>query len=149
MTERVVLDVAILGQVALGYSPFIDRNRSVSATRLTVFPLRPDAVLDVAQLLHAVGDVWPATGGRVSLNVVSESLLQDLLLAEPSANLMVEGPAFMASDPANIGSLKRLSAAGNTLLIKGRPVQELPREALPCFKYSIVDLSEERRIGEG
>ena len=143
-----MLDVAILGQVALGYSPFIDRNRTVSATRLTVFPLRPDATLDVAQLLHAVGDVWPASGGRVSLNVVSESLLQDLLGAQPSANLMVEVPAFMASDPANIGALKRLAAAGNTLLIKGRPVQELPREALPCFKYSIVDLSEERRIGD-
>ena len=84
-----MLDVAILGQVALGYSPFIDRNRSVSATRLTVFPLRPDSVLDVAQLLHAVGDVWPASGGRVSLNVVSESLLQDLLRAQPSSNLMV------------------------------------------------------------
>ena len=79
-----MLDMAILGQVALGYSPFIDRNRSVSATRLTIFPLRPDAVLDVAQLLHAVGDVWPASGGRVSLNIVSESLLQDLLLAQPS-----------------------------------------------------------------
>src|SRR5690349_24648783 len=109
-----VLDVAILGQVALGYSPFIDRNRSVSATRLTVFPLRPDAVLDVAQLLHAVGDVWPASGGRVSLNVVSQSLLQDLLRAQPSANLMVELPAFMASDPANVESLQRLAAAGTT-----------------------------------
>ena len=76
-----MLDVAILGQVALGYSPFIDRNRSVSATRLSVFPLRPDASLDVAQLLHAVGDVWPASGGNVSLNVVSESLLHDLLQA--------------------------------------------------------------------
>jgi len=144
-----VLDVAILGQVALGYSPFIDRNRSVSATRLTVFPLRPDSVLDVAQLLHAVGDVWPASGGRVSLNVVSESLLQDLLRAQPSPNLMVELPAFMASDPANIESLQRLSAAGTTLLIKGRPVQELPRAVLPCFKYSIIDLADDRRIGEG
>jgi len=143
-----VLDVAILGQVALGYSPFIDRNRSVSATRLTVFPLRPDAVLDVAQLLHAVGDVWPASGGRVSLNVVSESLLQDLLRAQPSANLMVELPAFMASDPANVESLQRLAAAGTTLLIKGRPTQELPRAVLPCFKYSIVDLADDRRIGE-
>ena len=45
-------DANILGQVALGYSPFIDRNRAVSATRLTVFPLRPDAKLDVGQLLH-------------------------------------------------------------------------------------------------
>jgi EAL and modified HD-GYP domain-containing signal transduction protein len=143
-----VFDVAILGQVALGYSPFIDRNRSVSATRLTVFPLRPDAVLDVAQLLHAVGDVWPASGARVSLNVVSESLLQDLLRAQPSANLMVELPAFMASDPANVESLQRLAAAGTTLLIKGRPTQELPRAVLPCFKYSIVDLADDRRIGE-
>ena len=143
-----MLDVAILGQVALGYSPFIDRNRSVSATRLTVFPLRPDSVLDVAQLLHAVGDVWPASGGRVSLNVVSESLLQDLLRAQPSSNLMVELPAFMASDPANVESLQRLHAAGTTLLIKGRPLQELPRAVLPCFKYSIIDLADDRRIGE-
>ena len=78
-----MLDVAILGQVALGYSPFIDRNRAVAATRLSIFPLRPDATLDVAQLLHAVGDVWPASGGNVSLNIVSESLLHDLIQAQP------------------------------------------------------------------
>ncbi|HEY4958786.1 MAG TPA: HDOD domain-containing protein [Caldimonas sp.] len=142
-----MLDVAILGQVALGYSPFIDRNRTVAATRLSVFPLRPDSTLDVAQLLHAVGDVWPASGGNVSLNVVSESLLHDLLQASPSANLMVEVPNFMASDPANVESLKRLHGAGNTLLLKGRPNAELPREVLPCFKYSIIDLADERRIG--
>ena len=41
-----MLDVAILGQVAFGYSPFIDKNRSVSATRLTVFPLKPDMAVD-------------------------------------------------------------------------------------------------------
>ena len=142
-----MLDVAILGQVALGYSPFIDRNRTVAATRLSVLPLRSDAVLDVAQLLHAVGDVWPASGGNVSLNVVSESLLHDLLQASPSANLMVEVPNFMASDPANVGALKRLHGAGNTLLLKGRPNAELPREVLPCFKYSIIDLADERRVG--
>jgi c-di-GMP phosphodiesterase len=142
-----LLDVAILGQVALGYSPFIDRNRTVAATRLSVLPLRSDAVLDVAQLLHAVGDVWPASGGTVSLNVVSESLLHDLLRASPSANLMVEVPNFMASDPANVEALKRLHGAGNTLLLKGRPNAELPREVLPCFKYSIIDLADERRIG--
>ena len=102
-------DPTILGQVALGYSPFIDRKRAVTATRLTVFPLRPDAVLDVGQLLHEVGNVWPATGARVSLNLVSESLLQELLLALPSANLMVEVPAFMAADPANVDEIGRAS----------------------------------------
>jgi EAL and modified HD-GYP domain-containing signal transduction protein len=143
-----LLDVAILGQVALGYSPFIDRNRTVAATRLSVVPLRPDAALDVAQLLHAVGDVWPASGGSVSLNVVSESLLHDLLQASPSTNLMVEVPNFMASDPASTDDLVRLHGNGNTLLLKGRPNAPLPREVLPCFKYSIIDLADDRRITE-
>jgi c-di-GMP phosphodiesterase len=56
-------------------------------------------------------------------------------------------PNFMASDPANVEALKRLHGAGNTLLLKGRPNAELPREILPCFKYSIIDLADERRIG--
>ena len=142
-------DPSILGQIALGYSPFIDRNRAVTATRLTVMPLRPDAALDVAQLLHEVGNVWPASGGRVSLNVVSESLLQDLLGAQPSANLMVEIPSFMAADPANSASIVALHSSGSTLLLKGRPLKELPREVLPCFKYSIIDLADDRRLGEG
>jgi c-di-GMP phosphodiesterase len=141
-------DPNILGQIALGYSPFIDRKRSVSATRLTVFPLRPDAVLDVGQLLHEVGNVWPATGARVSLNVASEGLLQDLLRAAPSANLMVEVPAFMAADAENVQALCALHANGSTLLLKGRPLKELPRAVLPCFKYSIIDLADDRRIGE-
>ena len=141
-------DATILGQVALGYSPFIDRNRAVTATRLTVFPLRPDAVLDVGQLLHEVGNVWPASGARVSLNVVSESLLQELLLARPSANLMVEVPAFMAADPANVDALIALHANGSTLLLKGRPLKELPRQVLPCFKYSMIDLADDRRTGD-
>jgi EAL and modified HD-GYP domain-containing signal transduction protein len=143
-----VSEPSILGQIALGYSPFIDRNRAVTATRLTVMPLRPDAVLDVAQLLHEVGNVWPASGGRVSMNVVSESLLQDLIGAQPSANLMVEIPAFMATDPVNSAAIVALHANGSTLLLKGRPLQELPREILPCFKYSIIDLADERRVGE-
>ena len=41
-------DDDILARVALGYSAFIDRSRSVTATRLTVFALRPDAALDAA-----------------------------------------------------------------------------------------------------
>jgi hypothetical protein len=119
-----VNDNTILGQVALGYSPFIDRTRAVTATRLTVFPLHPEATPDVAQLLHAVGGVWPASGGRASLNVLSESLLHDLMNAAPSPNLMVEVPAFMAVDPANIIPLQNLHAAGTVLLIKGRPLRE-------------------------
>lgn len=135
----------ILAQVVLGYSPMIDRERAVKATRLTVFPVRPDVPLNAADLLETLIDVWPESGGKVSLNVVSESLLRDLMMAQPSANLMLEIPAFMACDPTHSEAITALYARGNTLLIKGRPRTELPREVLPCFKHSIIDLSDERR----
>ena len=141
-------DNPILAQVVLGYSPMIDRERSVSATRLTVFPVRPDAPLDAGDLLAAVAEVWPEAGGKVSLNIVSETLLTDLIRAAPSANLMLEVPAFMACDVAHSQAILALYGRGNTLLLKGRPRAELPREVLPCFKHAIIDLADERR-GEG
>jgi EAL and modified HD-GYP domain-containing signal transduction protein len=143
-----VFDIQILGQVALSYSSFIDAKRNVAATRLTVMPLKADAQPDAGQLLHAVGGVWPAKGGRVSLNVLSESLLRDLLQAKPLPNVMLEVPAFMVEVPANAEAIRGLHAKGNTLLVKGRPVHELPRELLPCFRYSIVDLAHDRRLSE-
>jgi c-di-GMP phosphodiesterase len=135
----------ILAQVVLGYSPMIDRERAVSATRLTVFPARTDAPLDAGALLAALAEVWPEAGGKVSLSVVSETLLHDLLHTAPSANVMLEVPAFMACDAANSPAILALYGRGNTLLIKGRPRTELPREVLPCFKHSIIDLADERR----
>jgi len=141
-------EAQILGQVALCYSPFIDRNRSVTATRLTVIPLKPDAAIDARALLDVLAGVWPQDGGTVSLNVLSERLLLDLLTTPPSANLMLEVPSFMAGEAAHAPALQALHANGNVLLLKGRPAEQLPREVLPCFKYSIIDLSEDRRIGE-
>ena len=162
-------DHPILGHVVLGYSPMIDRHRSVFATRLTVFPERPDAAVDATALLAALAEVWPdegvkltltlrpldasggkpqadaPTGPRASLNLAGEALLQGVMAAAPGAQLMIEVPAFMAGDPAHAAALRELHAAGRTLLIKGRPLAELPRELLPCFSHSIIDISEERR----
>ncbi len=137
----------VLGQVVLGYSPMVDRHRAITAARLTVFPSRPDAKPDASALLEAVAEVWPADGGRVSLNVASETALQDLVRFKPAPNVMVEIPAFMACDVANTEALRAMHAHGSTLLIKGRPLQPLPREVLPCFAYSIIDLADERRDG--
>ena len=138
-------DHPILAQVVLGYSPMIDRERAVTATRLTVFPARPDLAPDAGALLAAVGEVWPEGSGKVSLNISSESLLHELMLAKPDANIMVEVPAFMAADIAHSQAIAGLYARGNTLLLKGRPRSELPRDVLPCFKHSIIDLDDERR----
>ena len=104
------------------------------ATRLTVFPLRPDAPLDAGALLEAVADVWPEGGGKVSLNVVSETLLHDLLRRAPSSQPDGRGARLHGRRPgATPPRSRRCTQGGNTLLIKGRPLRELPREVLPCF----------------
>src|SRR6185436_1212035 len=42
--------------------------------------------------------------------------------------------------------LCELAARGNSLLLKGRPMRQLPREVLPCFKWSLIDYADDRRL---
>ena len=56
----------------------------------------------------------------------------------------------MAGDPAQRDALLALHAAGNVLLLKGRPAEELPREVLPCFKlFDRRPGRDDRRVLEG
>jgi c-di-GMP phosphodiesterase len=166
----------VLGQVALGYSPMIDRQRAVVATRLTVFPERPDATPNPDALLAALLEVWPAPaeatelkltlrpldpvavsqrqsgakapgpgGHPVSLNIAGEPLLRALMDANPPPHLMIEVPAFMATDAAHSGVLQALREAGSVLLIKGRPLAPVAPEVLACFSHSIVEAGDDRR----
>ena len=137
--------VNVLGQVIMGFSPVIDPRQGVIATRLTVVPVHTDAMVDAGALLDALSEVWPEGGSAVSLNVASEDLLGDLLRARPSSNVMIEVPAFVAADPVNADALRSLWERGNALLLKGRPLRELPRTLLPCFRWSIIDTDEDRR----
>lgn len=140
------LDAAILGQVALGYSPVIDEKRGIMATRLTMFPVRPDVPLDVNELLALVESIWPHHDRQVVLNIASETLLTELIHAEPSRNCLIEIPSFLAADPAHVPAFLKLHQQGTQLLLKGRPPSALPPEILPCFRYAVVDLSDERRL---
>ena len=170
----------VLGQVALGYSPMIDRQRGVVATRITVFPERPDAEVDAQALLAALLQVWPAPadagelkltlrpldpaavsqragtaaaatpqGGAhpVSINIAGEALLHAVLQARPAPHLMIEVPAFMATDPGHAAVLQGLRDAGSVLLIKGRPLVPVAPEVLACFSHSIVECGDDRRNG--
>ena len=141
------MNYQILGAVALGYTPLIDRQRMVTATRLTVMPLRPDAKLEAPELLAAVAEVWPSGGGAVILNVLSEDLLEGLLRTEPSANVMIEVPAFMATDAAHGELLLALKKRGIPLLLKGSPSAALSNDIKACFKYVVLDLDDESRGG--
>ncbi len=162
----------VLGQLALGYCPMVGRDGTVVATRLSVFPAAPDAVPDPKALLEALQPVWPAdqapsaaaaaapprplerpsgtregTVGRapVVLNIAGEAALEAMMRAAPGPQVMLEIPAFMATDPARQDTLRALRDAGTPLLIKGRPLQTLTPEVLACFSHSIVDVEDERR----
>jgi EAL and modified HD-GYP domain-containing signal transduction protein len=162
-------DHPVLGQVALGYSPMIDRQRTVIATRLTIFPERPDAAPDAQALLRALDEVWPAAsdgktlgprpldprpgnGGAVvardaplSMNIAGETLLQDVIGIGAGSHRMIEVPAFMAGDKAHTDALKRAHASGAVMIIKGRPLAPLAVDVLGCFAHSIVELRDDRR----
>jgi c-di-GMP phosphodiesterase len=162
-------EIPALGQLTIGYCPMIDRQRSVVAVRLTVFPERADAPPDPAPLLQALSEVFPPPDGTLALtlrelenapagaqapagggtpvllNITSEKMLDAVLAAPPALHVMLEVPAFMVADPARSSVLRSLRAAGHVLAIKGRPVSELPRDLLPCFRHAIVDLADDRR----
>jgi len=111
-----------------------------------VVPLRVGVTPDADALLRTIGEVWPEQGGPVVLNVSSELLLAELMRARPQRNVMVEIPWFVAAEPANAGVLCELAARGTPLLLKGRPARELPREVLHCFKWSLIDYADDRRL---
>ncbi len=169
-----MFDHPVLGQLVLGYSPVIDRQRAVVATRLTLFPARPDARVDVDALMQLLQQVWPAPVAQgelrltlrplqprepgvragsapasaftpVSLNLAGEALLDAVMKAAPVPHLMIEVPAFMATEPAHAQALQALRAAGAVLLIKGRPLAPVSPEVLACFSHALVDSTEDRR----
>ena len=142
------MDNDVLRNIALSYSPMVGRNRAVLSTRLTVSAVRATRTPLADELLAAIADVWPEGGTRVSLNITSETLLNDLLRARPMSSVMLEVPSFIACDPVNTEVIAQLHANGNTLLLQGRPPSLLPRRILPCFKYSIIELADDRRATE-
>lgn len=139
------MNYSVLGAVALGFAPLIDRQRMVTATRLTLMPLRPDARLDSVEVLAAVAEIWPAGSGQVILNVLNEPLLQELLQSQAPAHVWLEVPSFMSSDPALAETLQALKNAGTHLVLKGLPSQALAPELSACFKHALLDLDEHSR----
>ncbi len=134
---------AILGSVALGYAPLFDAQRQITATRLTLIPLRPDAQLDPAELLAAISETWPAGGPQPVLSVLNEALLDALLAAELNSGSGLEIPAFMATESrqeALLAARKR----GMQLLLKGRLLSPLTPALMAAFKQSLVELDDER-----
>ena len=139
----------ILSQLALGYSPIIDRQRGVLGYRLTVCPSLPDAALDPLALLGELATVWPAletppgnvalAPGTVALNVVGEAFLRAMVDAQPAAPFAVEVPAFMLAEADFAAAVQRAHAAGVVLWIKGSAPGDLPADLQSCFRVAMFE----------
>ncbi|WP_119155586.1 EAL and HDOD domain-containing protein [Caldimonas tepidiphila] len=142
------MNLDLLGLIALSHAPVVDRQRAVTATRLTVSVLRHGHAPAPELLLQMVEEVWPAGGLPVSLNILNEALLAAVLEARLPASVMVELPSFMACDPAYTERIRLLYARGVPLLLHGLPQAALPPGLLGCFRYSVIELAHDRRIDE-
>lgn len=146
--NEIPMDPGLLGQIALGHAPVLDRQRTVIATRLTVSVLRPGSTPHPGLLLQMVEAAWPAGGPPVALNILGESLLAAVMEARLPASVMLELPSFMACDPAHTARIRALHAGGVPLLLHGVPPSALPGGLLGCFRWSVIELAQERRTAE-
>lgn len=131
----------LLSQIALSYSPMVDRRRTVTATRLTVLPRNPRVVPDLGELLAVLAEIWPSADDRVCLRLGSTALLRQLHQAAPAANVMVEIPAALAAHPAGAGLVQALHANGNTLLLQHQADQPLTPPP-GSFQYVIAKAAD-------
>lgn len=137
---------AILEHVILGCGALFDARRVPMSTRLTVHPATEDARIDPPGLLAALTDAWPAEAGPMSLNLTSEAWLSALMDITPPSHMMIEVPAFLAGDAAWEQRIRTLFADGVAMVLKGRPLSPLPADLMSCFKFTIVDRSDDRRL---
>ena len=117
----------VLAQVALGYSPMTDRQRAVVATRLTVFPERPDAAPDAVALLAALAEVWPAPVDEAEIKLNLRPLNPDV--SQPAAGSGATAVGGSGPHPVS------LNIAGESFLravMEARPPQHLMLE-VPAF----------------
>jgi EAL and modified HD-GYP domain-containing signal transduction protein len=137
---------AILEHVILGCGALFDARRTPMSTRLTVHPVTEGAAPDPNGLLAALDDAWPTEAGPMSLNLTSEAWLSALMDVKTPPHLMIEVPAFLASDPVWDQRIRDRAAEGLMMVLKGRPLSPLPAVLMACFKCAIVDRADDRRL---
>jgi len=129
----------ILGQVALGYSPLIDKQQMIVGTRLTVVPLRQDLTLAPEELCQVLHEVWPEGGKPGLLSVLHEGLLSGLQGMPLPKGLMLEWPAFMAGEENLTDVIESYRTKMHGLLLKGRSSTPLAPTVRAAFKQAVLD----------
>lgn len=142
----------ILTQLVLGYSAVVDRQRTVAATRLTVFPQGAAAAPEGGELLAVLAAPWPEPesgtrkglplkGGPVPLllNAAGEGLLHAMLAAPVLPFVAIEVPAFMLADAGVAAAVQACAEAGGVLALKGAAREAMPEALAAAFALRIDD----------
>lgn len=98
---------SVLDSLTLAYEPIWNRERALTAVRLHIGAVRPDAA-DAAHLLQLLGDSWPESAPPLVLSFNNPRLLAQALVGPSVAHTWIEVPggAFDQED-----GLARLTAA--------------------------------------
>jgi len=106
----------ILGQVVLGYSPMIDRQRTVTATRLTVFPVRPDLALGDVISGEVVGGGNGGRSGRLRGQVIALGVQTSLGRPFDAAVIELFGDAPLADHGTRLDGVMVVDRKSGVLL---------------------------------
>ncbi len=142
-------DSPLLGQILLGYAPVVCADGQVGSLQLALMPAHSGARLDAAELLRLLVRAFPEgkkprAGAPldVFVNIVSESLLDDLIGLHPPPHFGLELPAFMTSGVDRTGRFRELHERQVSLVAKGWAVSSLPESLLQSFRALIVDAAD-------
>ena len=136
-----------LGAVALCYAPLIDQRRKAIGNRLTLLSVDTQNKADLGTLLADLNRVWPERGPPTLIAPLDTAIEESVNAWQPPANAVLEIPGLQLSDPVLQTAVQVLFRDGKKLALRGRPDSPLPPALLSCFEYSIIHISEDRRIG--
>ncbi len=135
-----------LGAVALCYAPLIDKHRKAIGNRLTLLSVDTQNKADLGTLLADLNQVWPAQGPPTLIAPLDTAIEESVNNWQPPGNAVLEIPGVQLSDPVLQAAVQILFRDGKKLALRGRPEAPLPPALLSCFEYSIIHISEDRRV---
>jgi EAL and modified HD-GYP domain-containing signal transduction protein len=142
-------DSPLLGQILLGYAPVVGADGQAGSLQLSLMPANSGARLDAAEVLRLLVRAFPEgkkpkAGAPldVFVNIVSESLLDDLIGLHPPPHFGLELPAFMTSAVDRAGRFRELHERQVSLVAKGWAVSSVPESLLESFRALIVDAAD-------
>lgn len=137
-----------LSNLLIGYRPLVDRDRRIMAMQVRLSGcLEPIASMSALYRL-AAGD-RPLQSHTLILSAPEAEFDEGLTSLEPMPGLWLEIPVQIAENPEHRSMLLRMHELGLGMVLQGVPNERLHEELLPVFRLSMVEASEDRRMGKG